>query len=583
MSMKKRILSVMLLLALSLQLMLSPTVSSVEYPVTGKTLNEDGEALSKVTVFVHDTASGGLAGKAYTDSLGSFKIDLPYGRYDLVFKKKGYATYTKTVSVAWPGVNLGDMQLSKALKLTITSSSRVANPGKNLALSFTLSNAGEEEEECTFNITSPEGWDVRVTDESGELAELRLPAGSTVSLNIEIAVPQNASGENGIKLTVIGSTIIELPVRIAVEEEETPLLACEFPSKTGKPGSIVNFQVQIHNPFNVRTRFSLAAVFVPEDWEVLIRNTNQELVNEVLLETDQSINLVIEAQVPKNVSEGNYEFTLKVESSYCSDALVLKVSSKGSSVTAAKYVVELKSKYPSQSVNLGTTARYPVTIKNLNQTDEVFELSALSIPPGWQIAFKTSEGQEVWAVLIEANGAETINVEITPSLNSTLGSYLIPIEAKSPRTRGVITLEAIVSGSYNIRIDVLPIYTQIKAGATQTITAKITNTGHSPITNVEIEIISSASGWKIETSPLKLSTLEPNEAKEFKVSIQPPEGTAPGDYLIKIKASSDQISSEEQVIRVTVTPETAWGVYGAAMVAVAIAAIILVLKKFRRK
>lgn len=449
----------------------SLTVLAYPFDVNGRVLTEDEIALSDVLISVYENPSGALVRISNTDAYGYFGIyNLASGSYNLVFEKKGYETYTKTISSSGSWINLGDMKMSYALQLSTTILSRVTPPGKTLVLPFTLSNAGEEEQECRLNITSPEGWKVKVTDINGELVGLRLPAGVTTTLNLEITVPLNASGENDISLRVSGLTTIDLSLTIKIEEE-----------------------IQ---------------------------------------------------------------------------------------------VAELKAKYPSQSVQLGSTINYMITIENPSQTDELFDLSAPEIPAGWEIVFKAVEAQEIGAVLITANGIETIIAEVTPALNSIPGEYLISIEAISKSIQGNITLTAIVTGAYDVDIDISALFMEIDAGTTETVTINVTNTGYSPLTNLEILITSTPSNWIVETSPLKHPTLDPNESIEFQISIQVPAEAARGDYLINFRPSMDQISQNElveQQIRVTANPEAALGIYGLALVMVALAAVFLILMKFRRR
>ncbi|MFX0195139.1 MAG: NEW3 domain-containing protein [Candidatus Hodarchaeota archaeon] len=125
------------------------------------------------------------------------------------------------------------------------------------------------------------------------------------------------------------------------------------------------------------------------------------------------------------------------------------------------------------------------------------------------------------------------------------------------------------------------------AATTQTVTVTVTNTGYSPLTNVELLVTSIPSNeWTVEINPLKQTTLNPNEAIYFQVYIRVPAEAARGDYLVELQPSMDQIAAEELEsleIRVTVNPETAWGIYGLALVMVALAVVFLVIMKFRRK
>jgi len=589
-NMKRRILGGMLLLAVVIQLtLLAPSVlaQDEDFHVQGIVESAaDGTALSGVLISVYATPGGSLVKMSSTDVNGYISLrDIPAGSYNLVFEKQGYETYTTSISSTDETINLGFVRMSNALQLSSTASSRVTSSGKTLVLPFMLSNAGAEEEEIVFTIASPEGWDMKITDTNSELLMLQLPAGDTTSLNLEIEVPLDAMSEYNIQVTISGSKTLEWPLTIIVEEEDTQLLGSDFPSKSGRLGSIIEFPVTIQNPFDVRTAFRLEMLNVPEAWEVAIRDIDRELVNAVLLGPNQSINVIVEAEIPENANEGAYAFTVAVTAPYIADTMRLEVL-----VIESFAEAKIQAKYPSQSVPLDSTVEYEITIENPSQTDELFSLSAPEIPVGWELVFKAvkedEQTQEIGAVLIEALEAENIIVEITPSLNSDLGEYLIPIEAISSGARGSITLKTIVSGSYDARVRVDSLFMEIQAATTETVTVTVTNTGFSPLTNVELLVTSAPNDWTVETSPLKHATLNPNEAVEFQVSIQVPAEAARGDYLVEFQPSIDQIAMEAlepPEIRVTVNPETAWGIYGLALVMAAFAVVFLIMMKFRRR
>jgi uncharacterized membrane protein len=90
-------------------------------------------------------------------------------------------------------------------------------------------------------------------------------------------------------------------------------------------------------------------------------------------------------------------------------------------------------------------------------------------------------------------------------------------------------------------------------------------------------------GWDSSISPLKISTINPNEAQTFQATFSVPEGTAPQDYIISVTAVSSEISSTTQSIRVTVSVESSWAIYGVVILIIAAAIFVLIFKKLRRK
>ena len=133
--MKTQIQVLALLFALSIQL--TPSSQTVladndkEFGVVGIVLTDDGTALSGVLISVYEIPSGSRVKISNTDSGGFFGIyNLPSGSYNLVFEKKGYVSVTKTISSVSSPIELGYVQMPKALQLSTTTSSRVASPGE---------------------------------------------------------------------------------------------------------------------------------------------------------------------------------------------------------------------------------------------------------------------------------------------------------------------------------------------------------------------------------------------------------------------------------------------------------------------
>ncbi|MCW4049094.1 MAG: NEW3 domain-containing protein [Candidatus Bathyarchaeota archaeon] len=567
-----------------------PVLTEGSYTIRGVVVDDEGSRLEGVDIFVYfksevlvsDILSGKYLFKVSTNDKGAFKINVDRADYELVFKKRGYVTQSHTVSLGYARTfeySFGKIKFETCLKMESISSCRTVNPGERLVVPFQLFNEGEDDEDCLFHTIFPEGWEAVITDQIGEVESLNLSPSDSAQLNLEVFVSSTASGLNKVQLIIIGETTINQTLLLSVEEEVEAFLSCTYPSISGQQGDTIDFRVELSNPFYFEARFGFEIVLAPECWNTHVLNSELEKINEILIEGNSGCEILVEVEIPLNATLESYNIILKTSSANHSDELYLKVLVESEEIPDA---AEIKAKYPSQSVQLGKKVVYPIMIENSLESEELFQLSAYDAPTGWDIVFKTGEGQEIQAVLISAGTTEEINVAVTPSLNSNPDTYSLTIVAESIHIQGSVTLNAIIVGSHEVSMDVSSIYTQIKAGSTQTINVKVTNTGYSPINNVKIEIPSYPEGWNIETLPLKISTLNPNEAETFQVSIQPPEGTAPGDYLIKVRTHSDQISTEE-VIRVTVSVGTTWGIYGIAMIAAALGIVVIVYKKFRRR
>jgi uncharacterized membrane protein len=110
----------------------------------------------------------------------------------------------------------------------------------------------------------------------------------------------------------------------------------------------------------------------------------------------------------------------------------------------------------------------------------------------------------------------------------------------------------------------------------------VTNTGYSPINDLVLGL-SYPDSWEASFSPVKVTTLAPNEAQTFLLTFTVPEGASPKDYLITVQASSTAVSTALETIRVTVGVETSWSLYGIAILAVSLIAFVVLFRKLRRK
>jgi uncharacterized membrane protein len=239
------------------------------------------------------------------------------------------------------------------------------------------------------------------------------------------------------------------------------------------------------------------------------------------------------------------------------------------------------SKYPSQSITLGKTTVYPLTISNPG-TKQLVALKAEGVPSGWTVAFKTSEGKQINSILVEAESIESVNFEVTPSLSSTKSTYTFTVTSTGDYSSGKIALDASIGGSYGLTMTVDSLYFATNAGSTYSESITLTNTGYSSLNNLQLSL-TYPSGWTVTSTPIKLTTLDPNKKATFTLSITTPSGTAAQDYLVQLTATSDEVETSQQSIRVTVNVESSLSIYGIILLVVAAGAFALLYKKMRRR
>jgi len=573
---------------LMLYLSISP-VYALAVTVSGKVINEDGQGMKNVDIEVYafdETYKVEVYVKSFTTSSdGSFTIDLTVGKeYTLRFSKEGYIEITKSLSVKTYGtgkISLGDIILHKTVKLSSTILSLAANPGDKLLLPFKVSNIGGETETVEFSASHPEGWSIRILDQTGfEVKKAELSSGTSLNLELEVTIPLNATGRHSFTLTAASKTNSTLNFMMDVEPPSESILFCQFPGKSVAPGNTVRFQMRIKNPFGVEMRFKLSVDSIPSGWIASVKTTSGEPIAEVILNGNEFADFIVEVEPPETAkAREEYSLTVIAESSDggVMDSLPINVV-----LTKAGEDIRITAKFPEVTVEAGKILQYPITISNLGDTDRLLLLS-VQPPADWKVVFKSGT-MEISRLYLEAGKSENLVVEATPPSTVNISTYTLPIQIKSLEgsVYTEMNLRATIIGSYELNLEPSTLLTSVTAGGSTTFTVKITNTGHTTVTSVSIDI-SLPEDWESSITPVQVDSLKPRESFTFNVAITTPEDTVAGDYLITLIGLSDQIQSEEVQVRITVTAPTFWGLIGIGLAVVMIIALVLIFIKFKRR
>jgi len=549
----------------------------------GTIVDEGGDPLAGATIKVVDqTASrigsgtGLYVATATTDVNGRFSFYIDYGTYDLTISKEGYISQIFRYSgVNVPRIEVGNVTLKRNVLVTMSAAALVASPGSRLTMSVQVSNGGSAEETVDVQATAPEGWSAFLKNEAGEVKSLILKAGATTSLNLVVDVPVDAtSGE--IELVVSGRASVTKTLTIVVEGAPTSIATCTYPSKIVSPGGTISYKVAITNPSGEAGVIMLKTMGVPSGWSAYFLNDDKEEIDSVYVQSASSVTVTLRVQVSSATAVdtiGSLIVTAQLGERSTEVPLALKVEQRAATI-------ELGAKYPSQSLKLSVATVYPITLSI--HSSELVQLSADGVPEGWSVVFKTQDGRQVNSVLLEADTTESINVEVTPSLSSSQGQYSFTIVATGETEEGNLALTADIVGSYSLVMSLDSLYLQTIAKSSEVVTVTVTNKGYSPLTNVELAL-SYPDGWTTAFTPMKITTLAPNEKATFQLTVTVPEGASPKDYLVSVQATSGEASATVQTIRVTVEMESSWSIYGVVLLAAGAGVFVLIYKKLKRK
>ncbi len=581
----KQVLSIALILGMLIA-PLAVVNSASTYKIMGTFVDEDGDPIEGVWIDVW-TASSIVSGTTYkgeyytnatSDGDGYFKLELERQSYTLLVQKAGYQSLEYAIDISSTtgfSYTLDPITMEKSLSVSTPASILQIHDGESFEIPLTITNSGDDEI-ATVAVDVSGGYAVSLVNSAGQMVEgVEIASGSSVSLTLKVDSPDPAA-DTELVVKVVGNTEVDCIINLHVVEAEGNVLDCTYPGRSVLPSESVDFVVTLKNTLYQTKTFKLN-LEAPEDWTFYVKNSDGEQVNAVTLDADGSVTLHVTGTVPSDAEKGDYSFSLKATYDGGSSTLPLTVSVKVESPE-----LTITSKYPSQTVSLGETTTYPITITNPG-AKQLVTLSAEGVPNGWTVAFKTSAGVQINSILVDADSSEELSVEVTPSLDAENAAYEIEILATSDYTSGSITIDANIGGSYGLTMSVSSLYFETNAGTTTTDVITLTNNGYSTLNNLQIEVVAPSDDWNVTVSPIRVTTLEPDAKTSFTLTITPPDDASPQDYLIYVTATSNEVETDQQSIRVTINTESSYGLYGLILLLAGVGVFVLLYKKLKRR
>jgi len=557
-----------------------PTSAVEQGYVHGIAVDEEGVELRNVSVRVY-TSGGALVATTSTGSDGFFGVYLEYGTYDIDLIKSGYAKKSIAIAVQSNDLDIQDIVLNRALKLSALTLSMTASQGDTISIPFTVGNIGEEAEVVEFEISEPEDWSGRILYQNLKTTKVYISPGQSLMLQLDVTVPVNVDCDDyDVSLTAIGTTESSLTFTVLVLPLSDSVIFCQFPGKSVAPGDTVQFQLKLKNPLGAEMRFKISLDSIPANWTASVKSASGEYVTAVILDSNEFVDLVVEVKSPSTAEPGKeYGISVNVESS---DGNIMSSLPLNIVLNEIEKDVKITTKFPEVTVEAGELVQYPITIANLGGTDTLLLLSA-EPPAEWKTAFKSGT-LEVSRLYLEAGKSENLVIEATPPSTANIGTYeiLVQVGSEDGVIYAMMKLKATIVGSYALSLKPSTLLTSITTGGSVTFTASITNTGSTSITGVRLGI-EAPEEWESSITPTIIEKLEPLESFTFTLVVKAPEDTVAGDYLITLKGLSDQVTSDSVQVRVTATTPTSWGLIGVGIAVVVVIALVLVFMKLKRR
>lgn len=295
---------------------------------------------------------------------------------------------------------------------------------------------------------------------------------------------------------------------------------------------------------------------------------------------------------PEDYNIGDYFVKLWVEGDQAStEPIEIRVTLKRLETTES---IEVRAVHPTVEAIAGNDFVFEIEFKYIAESilgePKNFDLIT-EAPPGWEVYFTPQFEKEkrVSAIALKPGSVafsdKTRMVARAPFWPlPEPGDYTITLEVVSGDLKDTIDITAVITASYNLllapagdRYD-----TKAKAGRDNYFSIQVGNLGTAPIDKVTFSP-DSPEGWSVKFSPEQVDTLEPFGTQVVEMNIKPPPETIAGDYLISVRASGVQKTSEKINIRVTVETPTIWGWIGVIIIAVVIMGLVVIFMRFSRR
>ena len=344
-------------------------------------------------------------------------------------------------------------------------------------------------------------------------------------------------------------------------------LTTSWPEMSLESGETQSVSLSLRNENLPPQRATIEVSGVPDSWAWSLKGGGRE-VSAAIVSPDTTERLTLELTPPQDASTGS-EHPIEVRARTASETLTLPLLVRLSETEEDASGLSLEPELPALRGTARSTFSFKIKVKNEGTEDGLFNLTA-NVPNGFQTRFKKGYGsEEITGLPIAAGGTETVTMEVVPARSVAAGRYEAGFEVSGEGLSGTTQLSLEVTGEPQIRI-VGPqerLSGEAVAGKESSFTFTLANTGTAPASDLELSA-TPPSGWTVDFDPQEVALIAPNATSEVNVRITPSEQAIAGDYMVTVRASSDDVSENVQ-FRVTVRTSTLWGAAGLGVIAVA--------------
>ncbi|MGG6313915.1 NEW3 domain-containing protein [Paenibacillus macerans] len=338
------------------------------------------------------------------------------------------------------------------------------------------------------------------------------------------------------------------------------------------PGESVSYTIDLVNHGSSTASADIALETQSKSWQYELTAGGRE-ISRIAVKAGETQTFNLDLDVPLQINKGRYAFTLKAGQAAL--PLVVNVSEQGT------FKTELTLDQANMEGHSDSTFTYSAVLRNRTTQKQTYAMSAQA-QQGWDVRFK-ADGNSVTSVEVEPNTEKSITIEVKPPEQIQAGTYDIPIAAASGETKANASIEAVVTGTYDMKFstvnDVLS--TDIGAGSERKLTFVVQNTGSAELQDLSFSS-AAPTDWEVSFEPSSVTSIAPGESKQVQATIKSSKKSLAGDYVVSLTASSANKSANAD-LRVTVKSSVLWGWVGVLIILAVCAGIYYLFRKYGRR
>jgi len=355
-------------------------------------------------------------------------------------------------------------------------------------------------------------------------------------------------------------------------------LLTDYPSTSVRAGDTATIRLKLQNTGLPPERVELSLKGVPDKWKADLVGGGQQ-VRAAMPATNDSVSLELRLTVPADETGGPRTITVDAKGKDVAASLPIEVS-LGQELPAK---LELKPKLPSLRGTVKSSFDFEFSVKNDSGKNQTVSLASRT-PPNVQASFTEGYGsQEISSIPVDAGQSKDLKFKVKLPADATAGSYDLMVQAAADGATATMPLKLEATGSPKLRLSSKDerLSASAEAGNTSQIELVVANDGSAPAENVELSA-TPPSGWKVEFDSKTIDRIDPNQKKSVMANITPAAKAIAGDYMTTIKAASGSDSTSAD-FRIGVTTSTLWGVFGIAIIAIALLVLVGAVFRFGRR